>query len=95
MSQQPARYRRRPAEIDAIQYRATNIAAVLHFVSAGHGTNIVNLHAPANPDHGHIEIPAANGVWRADIGDWIVRSADGELSACRDGLFRATYERAE
>lgn len=37
-------------------------------------------------------IPLPAGTKRADIGDWIIRSANGELYSCKDDVFKAAYE---
>ena len=40
-------------------------------------------------------IATLEGVMRARRGDWIIRGVGGEFYACRDDIFRATYEPVE
>lgn len=37
-------------------------------------------------------IRTLEGVMRVNFGDWIIQGVDGELYACKDSIFRKTYE---
>jgi hypothetical protein len=86
------KYRKLPVEIEAIEYRATNLASVLAFIDAGCGTTIVDVYAPAEQAQGHIDIPTLEGTMRARVGDWIIRGVKGELYPCKPDIFATTYE---
>jgi hypothetical protein len=85
------RYRKKPVEIDAIQLTATNLAAVLGFISDGPDIT-VNVHSNTNGPR--IDIPTLEGTMTAHTGDWIIRGVQGELYPCKPDVFEATYEPA-
>lgn len=39
-------------------------------------------------------IKTNTGVQLAVVGDWVIRGVEGEVYACPDSIFRATYEKA-
>jgi hypothetical protein len=89
----PSRYRKKPVEIDAIQWTGDNVVDALKFFDAGPATSaIVNINAPADRSQGYIDIPTLEGTMRASVGDWIIRGIEGELYPCKPGIFAATYE---
>ncbi|WP_060761597.1 hypothetical protein [Propionibacterium freudenreichii] len=45
-----------------------------------------------DPSDGSFMIATLEGVMHARLGDWIIRCVAGEFYACRDVIFRATYE---
>ena len=47
-----------------------------------------------DPSDGSFMIATLEGVMHARPGDWIIRGVAGEFYACRDDIFRATYEPA-
>lgn len=46
-------------------------------------------------EDGEIVIGTLEGPMFARFGDWIIRGIKGEMYACRDDIFRATYEAVE
>ena len=48
-----------------------------------------------DPSDGSFMIATWEGVMHAYRGDWIIRGVGGEFYACRDDIFRATYEPVE
>ena len=40
-------------------------------------------------------IKTLEGTMRADAGDWIIRSVNGEIYPCKPGIFDKTYEVVE
>jgi hypothetical protein len=86
------RFRKRPVEIDAIQWTGKNIVDVLNFFDAGGKTTVVNINCPADRSQGWIEIPTFEGKMRANVGDWILRGVKGEFYPCRADIFGETYE---
>lgn len=83
------RYRKKPVEIDAIQWTGANIEEIWDAFGAG------QIYGPT-PDLGRdfLEIDTLEGRMRANNGDWIIRGVKGELYPCRDDIFTATYEPA-
>ncbi|MEU3665787.1 hypothetical protein [Streptomyces virginiae] len=99
MSQQPVtgtRYQARPIQIDAIHFDGSivGVLAVMHFVDAGRGTTEIRVHVDETPGMSYIELPGPDGTVSVDADDWIIRSANGQLSRCNAKQFAATYEPA-
>lgn len=100
------RFRKLPVVIQAFKFEG--VADVVHgvaIVSDG-GTGEPNdigwfMDAQAEGeitvhqgDPGHLSIRTLEGVMRADVGDWIIKGVEGEIYACKDVVFRQTYEPA-
>lgn len=85
------RYRKKPVEVEAIQYTGDNLSAVTAFVGEGD-------FAPIHPDDqvdGDYDAElyvAANGAWvPIEPGEWILRDQRG-CYPCKADIFAATYE---
>lgn len=65
----PTRYRSKPQEVEAVQWRGGNYDEVARFTSASRlrGNGTVELRAGANGAQGWVPVP---------VGHWIVRSPD-------------------
>ena len=74
------KYRKRPVEIDAIQFNGINQSQICEF--AGDVTI----------DWDSVHIHTLEGTMRADVGDWIVKGVKGEFYPCKPDIFEATYE---
>ena len=48
-----------------------------------------------DPSDGSLMIATPHGVMHARRDDWIIRGVAGEFYACRDDIFRQTYEPVE
>ncbi len=55
-------------------------------------------HCPFWAQHGvtehntYFEIATLEGVFRGEVGDWIILGLAGELYSCKPDIFAATYE---
>lgn len=77
------RWRTRPAEVDAVEW-------------LGYPDEVRPLfnEAPVRVDDlRRLFVPTLRGGTLADLGDWIVRSADGELAVWPEPGFTAHHER--
>ena len=81
-----ARYRKKPVEIEAVQYTGIHSDEIIAFMS---GTTY-----EFDPSAG-IRIPTLEGVMLARPYDWIIRGIKGEFYPCKRDIFEATYERVE
>lgn len=79
---EPGRWRKRPVVVEAIRYDGSN------------GRQVVEWAPPllVAVRDGHLAISTAEGVMRADAGDWIIRGVEGELYPCKPSIFDATYQ---
>ena len=83
MSTKPARFRKLPVTIDAIQLTPLSLSAVEEFVGGDLG--LIG---------GEVVIATLEGAMHASIGDWIIRGVKGEFYPCKPDIFAATYEPA-
>ena len=92
--QQPAipgvtRWRKRPVEVDAIQWTGQNFGAVRAFGSGAVGIGPVV--AGALP----LWVVKSSATCRVELGDWIIREPDGSgFYPCTDADHAAAYEPA-
>jgi len=92
-----AKYRKKPVEIDAVLWRATegSMEEVLELVDfdalPGDGVH-VEPGIGWTPAIGTLDIPTLEGTMTAQPGDWIIRGVKGELYPCKPDIFEATYE---
>lgn len=77
----PGRFRKRPVEVEAIQFTEATRAAVL----AWSGLRDIGV-------RDQLLIETLEGTMEARAGDWIIRGVQGELYPCKPDIFAATYE---
>lgn len=78
------KFRKKPVEIEAIQWTGNNITEV---VALG-GTREVNH----SFEDDALEIETLEGTMKASKGDWIIKGVKGELYPCKPDIFMKTYE---
>lgn len=83
-----ARYRKKPVEIEAIQW-----------LGAGDNNRIMNWLAQQKAavegwlfHDTDITIPTLEGAMKALPGDWIIRGIKGEFYPCKPDIFAASYD---
>lgn len=92
------RFRKKPVEIEAVQWDGRNIDEVLELVDfdklpeTEESRQYVNGPGIATTATGEIEIPTLEGTMRGVPGDWIIRGVKGEVYPCKPDIFEATYE---
>ena len=83
------RFRKRPVEVEAIQFTGRNQREVLQFIYPSmsedglRGAEVMNL---------PVVIETLEGDMTAAPGDWIIRGVQGEFYPCKPDIFEATYE---
>lgn len=90
-------YRKRPVEIEAIQwnpYAEATVNAVRdwlesHGKSLSHFPNVATIWVNVE---GGLNIQTLEGVMTAQAGDWVIRGVAGEFYPCKPDIFEATYE---
>ena len=93
-----ARYRKRPIEIEAVQWDGTEVAAgaLVAQIKAGGGDAHYDVVSTAAPSDGRWEhrllIGTLEGWLIASPGDWIIRGIQGEFYPCKPDIFAETYE---
>jgi len=79
------KFRKKPVEIEAVQWKGHNLEEVLKLVVDKTFTPTIN--------GGVLEISTLEGVMVADINDWIIRGVKDELYPCKPDIFEQTYDK--
>ncbi len=87
------KYRKRPVEVNAVQWTGKNLSEILDFCPVAKHTIIdtaweVGKGAP----HILVKIPTLEGDHYASVGDYIIRGVKGEFYPCKPDIFEQTYE---
>lgn len=89
MTTTPTRFRKRPVEIEAVQWTGDNFAEISEFTE-GYFRN--TTYGDGRPARTEVR-DYLHGSWIAlDAGDWIVRGPRGECYPVRADVFTETYE---
>jgi len=90
-------FRKKPVEIEAIQWTGNNLRQVITFTDGPPETR--GMHAgmawEAYEDlvaRDGLKIFTLEGKMSASVGDWIIRGVKGEFYPCKPDIFAATYE---
>ena len=78
------KYRKKPVEVEALQFTGHNIEDCLSFI-----TNEVSLYG----DKIYLTIHTLEGDHLASPGDYIIKGIQGEFYSCKPDIFEQTYER--
>jgi hypothetical protein len=86
----PRRFRKRPVEIEAVQFTRDNGTIVAKWCG-GRWTYEAKPSDPSDVAE-WVLIPTLEGQMQASLGDWIIRGVQGEFYPCKPDIFAATYE---
>lgn len=81
------KFRKRPVEIEAIQYTGKNMREIFDFTKT---TEIEDDFLTSE-----LIIKTLEGDMHASVGDWIIRGVKGEYYPCKPDIFGLTYEPVE
>lgn len=84
------RYRKKPIEIDAIQYLGLSGPIMEFLTTEEYGR--VSFRASDSPTERKMVISTLEGDMTCGYGDWLIRGVAGELYPCKPEIFYATYE---
>jgi hypothetical protein len=90
MASKPQRFRKLPAEIDALQLTRDNVAEVEAFINGK--AKDATLPGPGRGITHGVKIHTLEGDMLAAWGDWIIKGVAGEFYPCKPDIFAATYE---
>jgi hypothetical protein len=102
---EPRRFRKKPVEIEAIQYlpggEGHNCGGVAAFLGMDPMACCVCFEGnrrsggrPLDCEDREWTILTLEGAMKASPGDWIIKGVEGEFYPCRASIFEATYEEA-
>lgn len=78
------KYRKKPVEIEAIQFKGTNIAQCLSFLK---GQYLF--------ENNSLKIKTLEGNMLVSTDDYIIKGVNGEFYPCKPDIFEKTYEKVE
>ena len=81
------KYRKRPVEVEAIQFDGWNWREVYHFMSDEPLAFTDDFRKEE-----YILIDTLEGVMKAKVGDYIIKGVHGEFYPCKPDIFHKTYE---
>jgi hypothetical protein len=89
----PKRYRKKPVEIQAMQWDGTAEGAgpIIDWVLTGPSTATYHCEDCERGIH-VLLIRTLEGTMQANAGDWIIRGVRGEFYPCKPDIFVATYD---
>jgi hypothetical protein len=82
-----ARYRKRPVEVQAVQWTGNNMGEIASMFTAD-----LKAISPMGRSGETLSIRTLEGTMTAQRGDWIIRGVQGEPYPCKPDIFEATYE---
>jgi hypothetical protein len=89
--EQNMRYRKRPLEIDAIQWTGENLEEIVEFLG-GEEEARTAMTMWMDTNGTTIVLHTLEGDFDAPPGWWVIRGVKGEYYACEDSVFHASYD---
>ena len=90
------KYRKKPVEIEAVQWTGKNDTEVEDFIGdylAGYGDNLVYYKPRLNQYLSKLMyIRTLEGAMIASVGDYIIKGVQGEFYPCKPDIFEQTYD---
>ena len=81
------KYRKKPVEVEAIQFDGWNWREVYQFMSSE-----PLLFTQDFRKYEYILIETLEGIMKAKVGDYIIKGVHGEFYPCKPDIFHETYE---
>ena len=89
----PAKYRKKPVVIEAMQLTQTNAAEVKRWVESFYQGRVLMRGGPGGGSRGAtLIIKTLEGDHEASVGDQVIRGVQDEAYPCKPDIFEATYE---
>lgn len=93
------KYRKKPVEIEAIQWDGANHREMFNFLG-GEDTDYItasglNFYIDWAKVEGGLIIKTLEGEHIASVGDYIIKGVKGEFYPCKPDIFELTYEKVE
>lgn len=89
MTVEPKRYRKKPVQVEAIQWLGNNSLEIVEWINHNGG----NARYLADSDT--IYIGTLEGPLTTSLYDWIIKGVAGEFYPCKPDIFEQTYELVE
>ena len=82
-----SKFRAKPVVLEAVRLTKENATAVREFIGKHKYDDSRDGHDPVN-----IMLRSAHGNVLLEVGDWLVKDAQGDYYPCKDSIFKAKYE---
>lgn len=105
MAEEPQRYRKKPVEIEAVQFRRGGDPwAIYQWIERNtlgsfEPMDVIEGRKPCpesgvsiDPRDGRMIISTLEGLHWVNLDDWVIRGVAGEFYPCKPDIFAATYE---
>lgn len=91
------RYRKKPVEIEAVQWTGENLKEIRLFVGESLIYDIIDTAWEVGKGRPYVimKIKTLEGDMIASEGDYIIKGISGEFYPCKPDIFKATYEEVE
>lgn len=86
------KYKKRPVEIEAIQFTRNNWNEIVEFTN-GKAFNFAIEKRPSG--YAYCLIRTLDGDMKAKNGDYIIKGIQGEFYPCKPDIFESTYEKVD
>ena len=88
------KYRKKPVEVEAIQWNGINLTEIKEFVGNDLDYKILNIAWEVGLGIPHVimHIHTLEGNHECKIGDYIIKGVNGEFYPCKPDVFEKTYE---
>ena len=88
------KYRKKPVEIEAVQWTGLNLEEIKAFVGKSLIYDIINTAREVGKGRLRVfmKIKTLEGDMIASEGDYIIKGISGEFYPCKPDIFKATYE---
>jgi len=87
-----AKYRKRPLEVEAVQYDGKNG----HYINLWSNGKVISspVLEPGedNPSGNYVQIHTLEGIIIGNPGDYIIKGTSGEFYPCKKDIFNDVYE---
>ena len=89
-----AKYRKKPVEVDAIQWDGINLSEIKEFVGDRLAYDIIDTAWQVGKGKPHVlmKIKTLEGDMEVSEKDFIIKGINGEYYPCKPDIFKKTYE---
>ena len=87
------KYRKKPIEIEAVQFNGFNPTEIKDFV--GENCEVEIYDNKVTPPVATITIHTLEGDMKVSNGDYVIKGVQGEFYPCKPDIFHQTYESVE
>ena len=92
MTATPAKFRKKPLEVEAMQWDGTRASALAIKDWADNAAGQLTINFAGSDQVSVLTVVTLEGEMRAQPRDWIIRGIKGEFYPCKPDIFAGTYD---